>query len=730
MALQSLNARKVFMVDNSVDDVDRSNDGQKLDDETDSRQSNNDGGYEPFEDEVERQRIKYDDLDAGRKEGDTSYRGFATSFSSSFLTPEVHKIDLCSFVCCGLLQRDRNIFLLTRREPPSCMKRIWMMVIAPFFLCTIAYYIFFFMPNMPHNTWIALGLIGLLLLHGSVQLLRAYRKRVAFRRELLWRKYCRDGTVSAHPSELDSGDHAYMMGQTASDINMAHKFCGCYRNDTFGSEHDHLQRPDLCSRLWQVYRTLCCGMCGYTWQCCGVCAIAQEARELNKLVSSHRLQVDIITMQPVIEYYSKILYLRHTASSSFIEHWRAISLLSLQLCWGLLFFVTIAIVANLLLLFPYYHILIIFGVFLFSFITLFALHWPFNKHHMSLDLLIKSFAAGFCIATSFAFLFEAIEGLTMLGLVDGVPFVQGLVNDLVGLWDENTGSGGSSSSGSGSNNYVYTDDGGVSSGGGSGDDQYQSNDGYNYADYTGNSLLPQDVARNLATNSFWMWLAYVVFHSFFVAIVEEISKYLVAKMTKSHPDYWSTDKLKKCVDATTTDTDFMHQQTVAAARNSCIEANDRSIKSRGATIMVNMIAIALGFECCETLLYVFFYSDNSPDLEMGVLIARAFLPIQAIAAAWQAIRVCQRDLENKHDFGMGKVILPAVLYHGTFDLLVLVVDRLNDEHSNLASQVVTLVVAALMVIGGIAKVTSEYNAQQKRLDRQCWIDMASSSLGA
>lgn len=84
-----------------------------------------------------------------------------------------------------------------------------------------------------------------------------------------------------------------------------------------------------------------------------------------------------------------------------------------------------------------------------------------------------------------------------------------------------------------------------------------------------------------------------------------------------------------------------------------------------------MVSVALGFACCENLIYVFVYSPPSLGVEISTLLARSFFPVHPLCAAIQSIGVCKRDLEGDGRYGLGRIISPAVLLHGTFDLVLM-----------------------------------------------------------
>jgi hypothetical protein len=62
-------------------------------------------------------------------------------------------------------------------------------------------------------------------------------------------------------------------------------------------------------------------------------------------------------------------------------------------------------------------------------------------------------------------------------------------------------------------------------------------------------------------------------------------------------------------------------------------------------------------------------------MEIYVLLARALFPIHPIAAALQSIGVTKREVE-KRPSRFGRILLPAILFHGTYDFLLLWIDFL------------------------------------------------------
>ena len=73
--------------------------------------------------------------------------------------------------------------------------------------------------------------------------------------------------------------------------------------------------------------------------------------------------------------------------------------------------------------------------------------------------------------------------------------------------------------------------------------------------------------------------------------------------------------------------------------------------------------------------YIFLYNGTSVETETYVLVARALFPIHPIAAALQSIGVTKRDVE-KAPSRFGRILLPAILFHGMYDFLLLWIDFL------------------------------------------------------
>ncbi|KAL7547802.1 hypothetical protein ACHAWF_011073 [Thalassiosira exigua] len=104
--------------------------------------------------------------------------------------------------------------------------------------------------------------------------------------------------------------------------------------------------------------------------------------------------------------------------------------------------------------------------------------------------------------------------------------------------------------------------------------------------------------------------------------------------------------------------------------NSTGSTSESRVKSTGSGVTVAMVSVALGFACCENLMYVFVYAPPTLGVQISTLVARSLFPVHPLCAAIQSIGVCKRDLEGDKRFGVGRIIFPAILLHGSFDFVL------------------------------------------------------------
>jgi hypothetical protein len=130
---------------------------------------------------------------------------------------------------------------------------------------------------------------------------------------------------------------------------------------------------------------------------------------------------------------------------------------------------------------------------------------------------------------------------------------------------------------------------------------------------------------------------------------------------------------------------------------------------------------------------VFGYTPSqSFGVEIGTLIARSIFPVHPLCAAIQSIGVCKRDLEGKRGVGIGRIISPAILLHGSFDFVLFVAAYLqqvekikegNDDDSDIPKEDDSDTVMALVVCFGIILVGYIYYVWQSRAQTKRLIAM-------
>mmetsp|Transcript_25853 Transcript_25853/g.42024 ORF Transcript_25853/g.42024 Transcript_25853/m.42024 type:complete len:331 (+) Transcript_25853:879-1871(+) len=177
-------------------------------------------------------------------------------------------------------------------------------------------------------------------------------------------------------------------------------------------------------------------------------------------------------------------------------------------------------------------------------------------------------------------------------------------------------------------------------------------------------------------------IIYILVTAFLMTgLVEELCKYFGFVMV-DHPDFCSEHELSKSKAMISTqlsesdDTEPSHdgeQEIPEAITSFEPSAQNRSLGSIRAGVTVAMVAVALGFSCCENILHIFVYNRSSFQSQITTLIAKSLFPVHPIAAAIQSIYVCRRDLEKDTSIGLGRVVLPSVLFHGTYDFAQLLI---------------------------------------------------------
>lgn len=107
--------------------------------------------------------------------------------------------------------------------------------------------------------------------------------------------------------------------------------------------------------------------------------------------------------------------------------------------------------------------------------------------------------------------------------------------------------------------------------------------------------------------------------------------------------------------------------------------------------------------------------------------------------AIQSIGVCKQKLENDKSIGIGRIILPAILLHGSYDFSIMLFSFFStlseqntdgdEDLANIISIIYSLcafVVSVVFVIGGACYYWRESKAQKVRLEQ---IDAARNFVG-
>ena len=310
---------------------------------------------------------------------------------------------------------------------------------------------------------------------------------------------------------------------------------------------------------------------------------------------------------------------------------------------------------------------------LFTFLQSFALLgvWTYfvnriKSSELSLDAMIKYFASGFFLSASLALFWEVLASAIINTFVSLLLAILGV--DRVG--DPQSDHTGSASFGAVSFLPTLT----------SRPTLLSRMYGYSSMDDPMSVKRP-DYATVFGMDHPFLYTIYILFATFIVAgFIEELCKYFGYRMVE-HPDFFTRDELEEASmilqSSSYVDEDegeVVQQRSDRTERLQPAVVNfskqGQSIQARGAAITLAMVSVAIGFACCENLIYIFFYAGSSFTMELGVLLMRSCFPVHPILAAIQSIRVCERDLEGSRSMKLGRIILPAVLFHGTFDFFI------------------------------------------------------------
>ncbi|KAK1746814.1 hypothetical protein QTG54_002158 [Skeletonema marinoi] len=202
-------------------------------------------------------------------------------------------------------------------------------------------------------------------------------------------------------------------------------------------------------------------------------------------------------------------------------------------------------------------------------------------------------------------------------------------------------------------------------------------------------------------NNFIFWFVGELIGAYFVAaLVEELCKYYGFRFVE-HPDLIFLTGLDRSAEQAKTaggvnaykfdsqlEADIENisvtrsRSRIGSARSRLREDEEydepelRTVRQQAAAITTGMISVAVGLACAENFMYVFFLGGsrgNSGAIwqELMILLFRSVFPVHALAAAMQSINMIKKFVEEpQNHIGVGRIILPAVLLHGTFDAIL------------------------------------------------------------
>ena len=373
------------------------------------------------------------------------YKGFSTSISSSMFASTRHaRSDCCALACFGILQSDRTRYLLTGVPPPSLHRRFVIHLVMPVSMFLLAGYCAVYVRDAQINQLASTFLVLMTVFYVAQDCTRGTTKRVQIREEMLWRAREVEGEIEkaaasnggdrqAAISELEglggiskvrgvpprhlAGDgdsyHGRDLGQSRFDMGCAHRGCGCYGSD-IPDRSSEAEPEDVCGCIFRCFADLLCSrLCGCALQCCGCCALAQEAREIERLVPEGRRRIDYLSFEPYVSYYGPIRRLRETTNARLWDHYGALSRLSSSLLkWLGLSLVVLSALAALPLRttarFRMENMAVLLATFAQAFLILYLVHWRYHKFDLSLDAVIKYFSCGFVLITGLTVFFETI----------------------------------------------------------------------------------------------------------------------------------------------------------------------------------------------------------------------------------------------------------------------------------------------------------------------------------
>lgn len=449
-------------------------------------------------------------------------------------------------------------------------------------------------------------------------------QRQATRSEIMKRLY--EERAAARNEEVDPARLRLFLEKNRGDVTAAHRACCCYgKDDVFFNDDGVSTLPngrceeeeiegDFCTSLWRCLANTFWASCCACWcQCCSICAVWQEEMEVNRLTGSEEHTMDYVTFQPYSEYYPAIQALKENQTTNLVKHWTTLSELSVKLLKSMFLVLAVLLLfalSNINQNFTWENMIVLMLTLGQAFFIEYLVHWRWCKFDLSFDAVVKYFACGFLLTTPMAIAFEAIiSTVASLLIMAVVVVVLGADEDMA--------------------------------------HELQSD--------------PKVALKDFAMKYQGIFIVYVFINSFIVAAVtEEMVKYFGYWMVVT-PDLLPENR--SSVPSSSYNSSDEHDEENTAPK--------KSARSTGAGITVAMVSVALGFACCENLMYIFVYSPPSIGVEISTLVARSLFPVHPLCAAIQSIGVCKRDIEGDKKYGLGRIISPAVLLHGSFDFVLM-----------------------------------------------------------
>mmetsp|Transcript_16382 Transcript_16382/g.31027 ORF Transcript_16382/g.31027 Transcript_16382/m.31027 type:complete len:931 (-) Transcript_16382:112-2904(-) len=499
-----------------------------------------------------------------------------------------------------------------------------------------------------------------------------------------------------------------MERESKYDGACSHTLCGCYPVDTVEESAD--EEPDCVNLSFRKLFSLCCGICCRLWfQCLSICALAQEAREARLLLPPKDQRVDYLTHQPFEEYYKDVYLLRqhwkssHDKKYSWKSHFAALSKLSRYILATFIFATLIIIVTerlNPLAVFSWADACVLMMTFIQSFIVLGIFHGFFHKSDLSLDAVIKFFAAGFVIATPMAFLIEVI----VVNILMSVYYVFALIimlidSERISVWFYN--------------NYRYLLVVGdiiqafLVAAASEEFCKYYTFRSVEHPDLiflTGLDRSKQDIQSKVGGEE-----AYPFSSNNASAMESRVGTFESTFSSKSggygHKNHRGVSPSTK------------RRFSFGAKKGDEEEMEDiRTVRQRAAALTIAMISTAVGLACAENFIYVFFLSGRNTQEEITMLLFRSIFPVHALCAGIQSIGVIKKFLEVGQEgssLGVGKIVLPSILLHGAFDSVLMIInsyidlvaesddDQLTQPNTVILNVVAACCVTSVMLIGAV-----------------------------